>query len=111
MDIKAILLDFDGTALQRDQVYLSYRNMYALQKVMEKGIEVIPTTGRVEDMFPPQIEADQRFRYWVTASGARVVDRHTGEIIYQSLFTPENRHKSAEFSKNRKFMLRLQLTV
>ena len=89
MDIKAILLDFDGTALQRDQVYLSYRNMYALQKVMEKGIEVIPTTGRVEDMFPPQIEADQRFRYWVTASGARVVDRHTGEIIYQSLFTPE----------------------
>ena len=89
MDIKAILLDFDGTALQRDQVYLSYRNMYALQKVMEKGIEVIPTTGRVEDMFPPQIEADQRFRYWVTASGARVVDRQTGEIIYQSLFTPE----------------------
>lgn len=96
MEIKAILLDFDGTALQRDQVYLSYRNMYALQKAMDRGIEVIPTTGRVEDMFPPQIEADKLFRYWVTSNGARVVDRHTGEIIYQSLFTPE---ESAEICR------------
>ena len=32
----------------KGSVYLSYRNMYALQKVMEKGIEVIPTTGRVK---------------------------------------------------------------
>jgi len=96
MNIKAILLDFDGTALQGDQVYLSPRNMYALQKAMDKGIEVIPTTGRVEDMFPPQIEADRRFRYWVTSNGARVVDRHTGEIIYQSLFTSE---ESAEICR------------
>ncbi len=96
MDIKAILLDFDGTALQRDQVYLSVRNMKALQKAMDMGVEVIPTTGRVEDMFPPQIENDKRFRYWLTSNGARVVDRHTGEILYQSLFTPE---ESAEICR------------
>ncbi len=89
MDIRAILLDFDGTALQRDQVYISYRNKQALIAAMEKGIEIIPSTGRVEDMFPPQIEALKNIRYWVTSNGARVVDRHTGEIIYQSLFTPE----------------------
>lgn len=88
-DIKGILLDFDGTSLQRDQVYLSLRNMYALKRAMEKGIEIIPCTGRVEDMFPPQIEAEKRIRYWVTSNGARVVDRHTGEVIYSSLFTPE----------------------
>lgn len=89
MDIRAILLDFDGTALQSDQIYISFRNKAALNKAMEKGIQVIPSTGRVEDMFPPQIEADKRIRYWVTSNGARVVDRQTGEIIYQSLFTPE----------------------
>lgn len=88
-DIKGILLDFDGTSLQRDQVYLSLRNMYALKRAMEKGIEIIPCTGRVEDMFPPQIEAEKGIRYWVTSNGARVVDRHTGEVIYSSLFTPE----------------------
>ncbi|MGI6402863.1 MAG: HAD hydrolase family protein [Oscillospiraceae bacterium] len=89
MNIRAILLDFDGTALQRDQVYISYRNKQALMAAMEKGIQIIPSTGRVEDMFPPQIEADKRIRYWVTANGARVVDRQTKEVIYQSLFTPE----------------------
>ncbi|RGX55182.1 MULTISPECIES: HAD hydrolase family protein [Anaerotruncus] len=89
MDIRAILLDFDGTALQKDQTYISFRNKHALDAAMKKGIEVIPSTGRNEDMFPPQIAADERVRYWVTSNGARVVDRKTGEIIYQSLFTPE----------------------
>jgi len=89
MDIRAILLDFDGTALQRDQIYLSMRNMRAIRRAIERGIEIIPTTGRCEDMFPPQIEAEKRIRYWVTANGARVVDRKDGEILYSSLFTPE----------------------
>ena len=89
MNIRAILLDFDGTSLQRDQVYISFRNMRALRAALDKGIEIIPCTGRCEDMFPPQIAAEPRIRYWVTANGARVVDRQTREIIYQSLFTPE----------------------
>ncbi len=96
MDIRAILLDFDGTALQSDQTFISFRNKSALERAMEKGIEIIPSTGRVEDMFPPQIAADARIRYWVTSNGARVVDRRTKEIIYQSLFTPE---ESAEICR------------
>ena len=54
MDIKAILLDFDGTTLQRDQTFISFRNMAALRKAMDRGIEIIPCTGRCEDMFPPR---------------------------------------------------------
>ena len=87
--MKALLLDFDGTALQRDQVYLSFRNMHAIEKAIEKGVEIIPCTGRCADMFPPQIEAEKRIHYWVTSNGGRVIDRATGEVIYQSLFTPE----------------------
>ena len=75
MDIRAILLDFDGTSLQRDQVYISFRNKRALLDALDRGVEIIPCTGRCEDMFPPQIEAEKRIRYWVTANGARVVDR------------------------------------
>lgn len=89
MAIRGILLDFDGTSLKQDQIYLSERNMNALLAAMDRGIEVIPCTGRCEDMFPPQIEAEPRIRYWVTSNGARVVDRKTGEIIHSSLFTPE----------------------
>lgn len=89
MSIRAILLDFDGTSLQRDQIFLSFRNKAALIAAMDKGIEIIPCTGRCEAMFPPQIEAMPRIRYWVTANGGRVVDRRTGEVLYQSLFTPD----------------------
>jgi len=89
VDIRAILLDFDGTSLQRDQVFISFRNMAAIRTALDKGIEVIPCTGRVADMLPPQIEAEPRIRYWVTSNGARVVDRKTGEIIHSCLFTPE----------------------
>jgi len=89
MDIRAILLDFDGTTLQNDQVYISYRNKLALSRAMEKGVMIIPSTGRVEDMFPPQIEADRRIRYWVTSNGARVVDRWTRKVLYSSLFSLE----------------------
>jgi len=96
MDIRAILLDFDGTALQSDQTYMSFRNKTALNRAMEKGLEIIPSTGRVEDMFPPQIEADSRIRYWVTSNGARVVDRQRGKVLFQSLLTPE---ESAEICR------------
>lgn len=87
--VKAILLDFDGTALQKDQVYISIRNMSAIRKALEKGVYVIPSTGRSEDMQPPQIEKDERIRYYVTSGGTRVVDHATGEIIYKHVFTPE----------------------
>lgn len=90
MNIKAILLDFDGTTLQRDQVFISVRNMYAIRKALEKGIHIIPSTGRSEDMQPPQIEADERIRYYVTSGGTRVVDHLTGEVIYKHVFTPED---------------------
>lgn len=101
MDIKAILLDFDGTTLQKDQTFISFRNMAALRKAMDRGIEIIPCTGRCEDMFPPQIEAEKRIHYWVTASGARVVDRNTKKVIYQSLFTPEESAALCRIYENR----------
>lgn len=79
MDIKAILLDFDGTTLQRDQVFISVRNMYAIRKALDKGIYIVPSTGRAENMQPPQIEAEKRIRYYITSGGAGVVDHSTGK--------------------------------
>lgn len=101
MAIRAILLDFDGTSLQQDQIYISQRNMKALYAAMDRGIEIIPCTGRCEDMFPPQIEAEPRIRYWVTSNGARVVDRKTGEIIHGCLFTPEESAMFCRMYENR----------
>ncbi|MBQ6234027.1 MAG: HAD hydrolase family protein [Clostridia bacterium] len=87
--IRAILLDFDGTSLQQDQMFISLGNKRALWKALDMGIEIIPCTGRNADMIPPQIEAEPRIRYMVTSNGGRVIDRKTGKVIYQSTFTPE----------------------
>ena len=90
MGIKAVLLDFDGTTLQRDQVFISVRNMYAIRRALDKGVYIIPSTGRAENMQPPQIEAEKRIRYYITSGGSRVVDHSTGELIHQEVLTPED---------------------
>lgn len=87
--IKAVLLDFDGTTLQNDQVFISLRNMQAIKRCLANGIIVIPSTGRSADMFPPQIAKLSEVRYWVTSNGARVIDRLSNEQIYAATFTPE----------------------
>ena len=94
-EIKAITLDFDGTTLQRDKIWLSPRNYRALKECQKRGIVCIPCTGRSADMFPPQFE-DTSFRYWFTCCGARVIDRLTGGIIYKDGLTPE---QSAEICR------------
>ena len=55
MSIKVLLLDMDGTTLEKNQVTISKRNMEAIGRAIEKGIHVIPCTGRVLDMYPPQL--------------------------------------------------------
>lgn len=83
MSIKAVLIDMDGTLLGKSQVAVSMRNMAALQKAIKMGIHVIPCTGRVFDMLPPQLLTQEGLRYFITCHGARVYDRQTGESIYE----------------------------
>lgn len=87
-DIRAVLIDMDGTLLGKSQVAVSVRNMTAVQKAIEKGIHVIPCTGRVYDMLPPQLLTQQGLRYFITSHGARVYDRDTGKSIYEDLIPP-----------------------
>ncbi len=89
MSIKAVLIDFDGTCLQKDQTYISLVNMHAIRKALDAGIYVIPCTGRSVDIFPPQIEAEKRIRYWVASAGARVIDRAENKVVSECVFTPE----------------------
>ena len=50
MDIKIILTDLDGTLLSSGHVAISGKNMTALKKANEKGIMVVPCTGRCVDI-------------------------------------------------------------
>ncbi len=85
MSIKAVLMDMDGTILGKSQVAISNRNMTAVQKAIEKGVHVIPCTGRVCDMLPPQLLTQTGLRYFVLSHGARAYDKLTGESLYTNL--------------------------
>ena len=85
MKIRAILMDMDGTVLGNSQVAISERNMRAIYKAMEKGIHVIPCTGRTFNCMPPQLLTLPGLRYFITSHGARAYDRETGETIYEDL--------------------------
>lgn len=88
MKIRAVLLDMDGTLLGRSQVAVSVRNMHAIQRALKKGLVVIPCTGRVLDMLPPQLLTQEGLRYFVTSHGARAYDSAAGTTIYEDVIPP-----------------------
>lgn len=89
MSIRAVLMDMDGTLLGKSQVAVSARNMAVLQQAIEKGIHVIPCTGRVYNMLPPQLLTQRGLRYFITSHGARAYDRDTNTSVYEDLIPPE----------------------
>ena len=89
MKIKAVLMDMDGTLLGKSQVAVSTRNMTAIQQAIAKGVHVIPCTGRVYNMLPPQLLTQEGLRYFVTSHGARVYDKVRNVSIYEDLIPAE----------------------
>jgi len=97
MKIRAILMDMDGTLLGKSQVAVSTRNMMAVQKAIEMGVQVIPCTGRVYNMLPPQLLTQKGLRYFVTSHGARAYDNLTGESLYEDLIPAKEASELMKF--------------
>lgn len=90
MKIRAVLMDMDGTLLGKSQVAVSNKNMIAIQKAIANGVHIIPCTGRVYDMLPPQLLTQEGIRYFVTSHGARAYDKLTGKSVYEDLIPAED---------------------
>ena len=101
MNIRAILLDMDGTLLGRSQVAVSVRNMEALARAMEKGVAVIPCTGRVFDMMPPQLLTMEGLRYYITSHGAAAYDRLEKKNIYEDTIPADEAARLMEMLEGR----------
>ncbi|RRD95521.1 HAD family hydrolase [Clostridiales bacterium COT073_COT-073] len=90
MKLKAIFIDLDGTTLEKNKVNISEQNQKAIQKAMEHGIKVIPCTGRVLDMFPPDLEAIKGIEYAITCHGGRALDLKSGKCLYQNTISSKD---------------------
>ena len=82
-EIRLIALDLDGTLLRTDKS-LSERNRLALEKAHEKGIHIVPTTGRFYGGIPQVVRELPFIRYCVTINGAEVVDLQENRVIYSA---------------------------
>ena len=80
MDIRIIALDLDGTLLDSEK-RLSGVNRDALARAAEKGVLIVPTTGRFFGMMPPAVRDLPFVRYAITINGAQVYDRETDTAI------------------------------
>lgn len=99
-NIKLLLLDFDGTTLQKDQIHVSKKNMDEIQKAIEIGVIVVPCTGRVLDMFPPQITKMKGIDYSITSHGARLIDVKNKKTLYKNVISPEKSEEVYAIIKN-----------
>ena len=81
--IRLIAFDLDGTLLNAAKI-LTLRNKAALEHAAEKGILIVPTTGRLFDAIPEEIRQFPFLRYAITINGAAVFDTATGSNIYRA---------------------------
>ena len=71
--IRLVALDLDGTLLNRGG-HVTSRTRAALQAAVDKGVYIVPATGRPLASLPPVVAKQPWVRYALTANGAAVWD-------------------------------------
>ena len=80
MAIAAVFLDLDGTLLN-DQKEVSERNLQTLQAASERGILLVPTTGRFYHSIHAAVRALPGARYAITCNGAQIYDSGEDRVL------------------------------
>ena len=78
--IKIIALDLDGTLLDSEK-RLSEENRRALQQAADKGIEIVPTTGRIYAIIPEVVRKLPFINYAITVNGAELYDVRNDRVL------------------------------
>lgn len=87
MNIKLIAVDMDGTLLD-DHSSVSEENLKAIRRLSQRGISVVPVTGRTYYEIPAVMRDEKCVRYFVFSNGSGIYERGRG-IIYSSTVPKE----------------------
>jgi len=88
MEIKLISFDLDGTFLN-DSKEIPDRNLQAIKKAADRGVHIVPATGRTYAGLPAILKELPFMRYYITANGSSIYDAKLGKPIYQSMIPLE----------------------
>ena len=99
MDIKIIALDLDGTTMHTGG-YLSRYNKKAIERAIEKGVEVVAASGRAFTALPEDIKNIKGIKYAITSNGAYIRDLENEINIYSKFLSIIAVRKVIEIAKN-----------
>ena len=97
--IRLIATDLDFTLLNADKE-VSERNRRALELAAEKGIHIVPATGRFYGGMPECIKSMDFIRYIISINGACVFDLKEDKEIFKAEIPKETAVDFIEFTEN-----------
>lgn len=96
MAIRLVALDMDGTILLDDHLTVTPAVRQAICAAAQKGVQVVPATGRVFSMLPDVFLQMEEVRYVINSNGASVRDLQEDKVIYQKCISVETAGKILE---------------
>ena len=86
---KLLAIDMDGTLLTNSKK-ITEKTMIALKQAADRGIVIVPATGRSLDCLPRTLIGQDFYRYVITSNGARLYDTKEKRTLYASLIPQKN---------------------
>ena len=83
MKIKLIAFDLDGTLL-RDDKSITERSLRALAAAHDRGVLIVPATGRIYKGVPAPLRLAPFSHYYITINGALVYDAKKDAALYRA---------------------------
>ena len=74
-----ISVDLDGTVLSADHATISSRTRKALEDYIQAGSQLVPNTGRCQDIIP--LQEFPPVRYVISGNGSLIVDLEENRIL------------------------------
>lgn len=93
-DIKLLMVDLDETILMKNDV-VSEESKKAVEFLLDKGVEVVWTTGRYYDSIPSYFLNNKRINYVATSNGA-LITNHRQEQIFSHMLNKSDVLKMLE---------------
>lgn len=96
--IKILAVDMDGTCLDT-QGQMAPETLQALKTAADRGILVVPTTGRNVNCLPNALKNQSFYRYIISSNGSLVVDTQEDKILFEACFDAETGVRILERTK------------
>ena len=82
-ELKLIAFDLDGTFLD-DRKKIPEENLRAIKAAAEKGIYIVPATGRLYEALPVELREPEFIRYYILINGAKVYDAKEDKVLFSA---------------------------